>query len=337
MAATINDVAKRAGVSPMSVSRVINHKAGVSETKRARIELALKELDYKPNRTTKHTPEQRSRLIGLIVPDIANPFFAPLVQRAEKTAAKSGFRVLICNSESDLRYERDYIHDLVAHNVEGLIVAPVSDYSRPHLKWLHDRGFPLVLLDREVARFESDTVTLENRRSAVTITNHLIGIGHKKVCLVADSSDVSTGRERTAGFLEAMKAADMTADGSVVVTTPDIVGGHRAAQQIFDMSERPEAILAVNNMAALGLIEAFRDSEVTIPDDIALACFDDIQHLAVIAPFLTVIEQPTETMATVAAEMLIEKIRGDASREFRRARFPGRLIIRKSCGGVSQK
>ena len=333
MVVTIKDVADRAGVSAMSVSRVLNGQPGVSTPTRERIEAAIRELGYRPGRETPRTHTTSSRLLGMIVPDISNPFFAPVVQGAERAAGKAGYRILICNSENDLRLERDYVDDLVTHNVAGLIIAAVSDRSREHLDRLQRTGRPVVLLDRTVAGFESDSVTTGNADSAAQLVRHLIGLGHGRIAFVSDSPEVSTGRERLAGFRAAVVAAGRTlGEDDVVATSADLVGGRRAAQQLLAQRVRPSAVVAVNNMTALGLLETFRERGVRVPDDIALTCFDDVQHLAIVAPVLTVIDQPAESMAGVAAQLLIERITNTAGPAPRNVVLPSRLIVRTSCG-----
>src|ERR1700690_1064695 len=176
MATTVRDVARKAGVSAMSVSRVVNDHRGVSAETRKKIETAIAELDYAPSKMASGLVSSKSQLIGLIVPDVSNPFFAPIVRGAETAARRAGYRMLLCNSESDLRLEREYLTDLVAHRVEGLLIAPVGDRSDAHLLKLVEAHFPLVLLDRQVPGIECDSVTLDNVHSAKQMTEHLIAV-----------------------------------------------------------------------------------------------------------------------------------------------------------------
>lgn len=338
MATTIRDVAEKAGVSAMTVSRVINNQSGVSARTRAKIENALRDLDYSPNRGSARPARSGSQLVGMIVPDLSNPFFAPVVRGAERTVSKAGYRMLICNSESDLRLERDYVDDLVTHDIAGLIIAPVSDGSKSHLEGLRKSGLPIVLFDRTIAGFESDSVSMENTESAEILTNHLLKLGHTNIVFVSDSLEVSTGRERRAGFDSAMQHAGIEVrEDMIVTTTADIVGGQRAAQQIVALEQRPSAIVAVNNMTALGIMASFRELDIRVPEDFALVCFDDVQHLAIISPILTVIDQPAETMASVAAQLLVERMKGKAGSASRNVKFPSNLIIRTSCGAAHSK
>lgn len=331
MAVTVRDVARLAGVSAMAVSRVVNDRPGVSAEARAKIEAAIDELDYAPSKVASSLISQKTQLLGMIVPDVSNPFFGPIVRGAEITARKSGYRLLICNSESDLRLEREYVSDLVAHRVEGLIIAPVGETSATHLRRLVERNFPIVLIDRHIAALACDSVTLDNTAAAEKLVAHLVAKGHTRIAFVTDAEDVSTGRERLAGLQGALAAADIAFDPELVFrTSTDQMGGYRATQQVLAMSERPTAIFAVNNMTAVGVVQALHQAKLDVPDNISLVCFDDVQHLAVLAPFLTVIDQPAESMAQVATSMLLERIAGDAGSKPRAVSFPGELIVRSS-------
>ena len=338
MAVTVRDVARRAGVSAMTVSRVINDRDGVSSEAREKVEEAISALDYSPSRIASSLISARTHLIGMIVPDVSNPFFGPIVHGAEVTARKAGYRLLLCNSESDIRLERDYVADLVEHRVEGLIVAPVGDASAAHLKRLTERNFPIVLVDRHIQALACDNVTLDNVDAAQRLIGHLVALGHRRIALVTDASDVSTGRERVEGAKLALKAADIAFDeGLVFYTSTDQLGGFRAAQQVLAVRQRPTAIFAVNNLTAIGVVQALRQAKVEVPDDISLVCFDDVQHLAVISPFLTVIDQPAEKMAQVAAQLLLERIGGNVGAKARTVSFAGELVIRRSSGPAVQK
>jgi LacI family transcriptional regulator len=317
----------------MTVSRVVNDQRGVSAETRKKIEKAIAELDYAPSKLASGLVSSKSRLIGLIVPDVSNPFFAPIVRGAETAARRAGYRMLLCNSESDLRLEREYVADLVGHRVEGLLIAPVGDRSDAHLLKLQEANFPLVLLDRHVPGIECDSVTLDNVSGARQMAAHLMAVGHRSIAFITDADDVSTGRERREGLQQALAEAHIEFSESLVLySTTDQLGGYRSAQQILNMQQRPTAIFTVNNMVAVGVMQAMREANVKVPDDIALVCFDDVQHLAVISPFLTVIDQPAETMANVATQLLLERIAGVAGKKRRNISFPGKLIVRESCG-----
>jgi LacI family transcriptional regulator len=317
----------------MTVSRVINGRAGVDAETQRKVEEAIAELDYVPNRIARGLLSQKTQTIGLIVPDVVNPFFAPVVRGAETTARRAGYRVLLCNSEGDLRLEREYIEDLVAHRVEGLLLAPASDASRHSVFPLLRGGFPLVLLDRSLPDSDCDLVVSDSVSGARRLVEHLLAIGHRDIAHFTDAEDTSTGRDRLAGYRDALAAAALPErDDFVFRTTVDQIGGYRATQEVLALDPRPTAIFAVNNMTAVGAMKALRERGLSVPEDIALVCFDDVEHLAVLSPFLTVIDQPAETLGGLGAQLLLERIAGKAGIRPRRITLQTDLIVRRSCG-----
>jgi LacI family transcriptional regulator len=332
MAVTLREVAKKAGVSAMTVSRVVNGSAGVDAETQRRVEEAILALDYIPNRLARSMVSQQTKTIGLIVPDVVNPFFAPVVRGAETTARKAGYRVLLCNSEGDLRLEREYIEDLVAHRVEGLLLAPASDRTRLALLPLLKGGFPIVLLDRTLPDTDCDHVISDNVAGAKRLVEHLIAVGHRRIAHFTESDDVSTGRDRLEGYRQALEAANIPISEDLIFrTTTDRIGGYRAAQLMLHLDALPTAIFTVNNMTALGAVQALRERGLSVPEEIGLVCFDDVEHLAVLSPFLTVVDQPGETFGSLGAQLLFERISGKAGNRSRRIVLQADLIVRQSC------
>jgi LacI family transcriptional regulator len=333
MNATVRDVAKRAGVSAMTVSRVINGGNGVSTETRRRVEQAIAELDYVPNGVARGLMSSKTGSLGVIVPDIVNPFFATVVRGAETVARRAGYRLLLCNSESDLALEREYIEDMISDRVEGLLIAPVGDRSRASLQPLTRRDFPFVLIDRSVPGLDSDLVQADSVAGARKLITHLLGVGHRQIAVIIDSEHVSTARERLAGYREALDAAGVSFQPQLIVeTTADRGGGYLAMQRILALDPLPTAVFAVNNMTGLGAMHAIRERNLRVPHDMAVVCFDDVEHLAVLSPFLTVMNQPTETFGTVASQLLLDRIAGRAGDRQQRIVLQADLIVRESCG-----
>jgi LacI family transcriptional regulator len=336
LAITLRDVGKRAGVSAMTVSRVINGRRGVDAETQRRVEEAIAALDYVPNRIARGLISQKTATIGLIVPDVVNPFFGPVVRGAETAARRAGYRVLLCNSEGDLRLEREYIEDLVAHRVEGLLLAPASDESRHSIFPLIRGGFPLVLVDRALPDSDCDLIVSDNRSGARRLVEHLIAVGHRSIAHLTDADDTSTGRERLAGYRDALEAAGIPFNEDLVFrTTVDQIGGYRATQQVLALDPLPTAIFTVNNMTVVGAMQALRERGLSVPEGMALVCFDDVEHLAVLSPFLTVIDQPAETFGSLGAQLLLERIAGKAGQKSRRIVLQTDLVVRQSCGAKS--
>ena len=320
----------------MTVSRVINGREGVDLETQRKVEAAIEALDYVPNRMARGLLSQKTATIGLIVPDVANPFFAPVVRGAETTARKAGYRLLLCNSEGDLRLEREYIEDLMSHRVEGLLLAPANDHTRHSVFPLLRHDFPLVLVDRSLPDLDCDLVVIDNTAGARSLVDHLVAIGHRDIAHLSDADDTSTGRERLKGYQEALAAAGIAyREDHVFRTTVDQLGGYRATQQVLALDPLPTAIFAVNNMTAIGAMKALRERGLSVPRDIALVCFDDVEHLAVLSPFLTVIDQPAETLGGLGAQLLLERIAGKSGPRSRRILLQSDLVVRISCGSKS--
>ena len=332
MASTVRAVAKLAGVSPMTVSRVINNAQSVAEETRQKVLQAIAQLDYVPNRLARGLTSARSGTLGLVVPDVVNPFFTLVLRGAEAAARRAGFRLLVCDSENDPRREQEYLEDLVSYRVDGLLVAPASERSKAGLLPLLRRGYPFALIDRSITEMDCDSVQSDNVAGARRLTEHLIGIGHRRIAHLVGSDDNSTGRERLQGYREALLAAKIPySDALLFHTTVDRIGGYRAVQAMLANEPWPTAIFAVNNMTAVGAMQALRERGLSVPRDIGLVCFDDVEHLAVLSPFLTVMDQPAETFGSLAAQMLVERVEGKAGESGRRIVLQSQLIVRESC------
>jgi LacI family transcriptional regulator len=318
----------------MTVSRVINGSPRVRPETRQRVEEAVAALGYVPNNLARGLTQQKTGSLGLIVPDFGDPFFSLILRGAESVAGRAGYRVILCNTDGDIVREASYLEDMVAHRVEGLLIAPVSDRSRANLRRLGQYRVPFVLVDRAIPGIESDLVQGDSVGGARHLVEHLIAIGHRRIAHVTESQEVSTARDRLQGYREALAAAGIPFDPQLVVAgeAATIRGGYDAAHQLFVRGEPPRAIFAVNNLAAVGVIRAIRERDHEIPRDVAVACFDDIELAALLHPFLTVMAQPAETFGTLAAQLLLDRIAGRAGERRRRVVLPADLLVRESCG-----
>src|SRR5882724_7616444 len=223
---TIRDVARLSGVSPMTVSRVINDSERVSPETRKRVEDAISELGYVPSRLARGLSRQRTGTLAVIVPDVANPFFTAVVRAAEEVARRADYRVILCDTRLDLDVERDVIEELIAHRVEGVVIAPVSDRSATHLRRLAEFGVPFVLIDRTVPGVDCDVILGDSSGGARRLVEHLVALGHRRIGFIVESRDVSTARDRRAGYEAALSGAGIALDPALVVNaTADPSGG----------------------------------------------------------------------------------------------------------------
>jgi len=336
-AVTIRDVARRAGVSPMTVSRVINDSARVSPATRGRVEEAISELGYVPSRLARGLSARRTGTLALIVPDVANPFFTLIVRGAEDVARRAGYRMIICDTRADLDVEREVIEEMIAHRVEGILIAAVSDRSREHLRRLAGFGVPFVLVDRTVRGIDADVVLGDNAEGARRLVEHLVSLGHRRIGMVVESDDVSTARDRLRGYRAALEEAGLPYDAGLVAdATVDPSGGITGMRKLLALERRPTAVFTVNNLVALGAIEAVRAAGLEVPNDLALVCFDDIEYASRLYPFLTVMEQPAETFGTLGTQLLLERVEGRAPERTRVVVLPAEFVVRRSCGASQQ-
>ena len=330
---TIRDVARLSGVSPMTVSRVINDSERVSPGTRKRVEDAISELGYVPSRLARGLSRQRTGTLAVIVPDVANPFFTAVVRAAEEVARRADYHVILCDTRADLSVERDVIEELIAHRVEGIVIAPVSDRSATHLRRLAAFGVPFVLIDRTIPGVDSDVVLGDSSGGARQLVDHLVSLGHRRIGFIVESDDVSTARDRRKGYEAALNAAGIAFDPALVAhAAPDPSGGSAGMARLLELEERPTAVFTVNNLVALGAIEAVRAAGLEVPDDVALVCFDDIEYASRLYPFLTAMEQPAQTFGTLGTQLLLERIEGRGPERRHEVVLPGEFIIRKSCG-----
>ena len=214
-----------------------------------------------------------------------------------------------------------------------MLLAPANDHSRHSVFPLLRRNFPIALLDRALPDLDCDLIVSESASGARKLVEHLISVGHRDIAHLTDADDTSTGRERLRGYRDALAAAGIDYREELVLrTTVDRIGGYRATQQVLALEPMPTAIFTVNNMTVVGAMEALRERGLWVPKDMALVCFDDVEHRAVLSPFLTVIDQPAETIGSLGAQLLLERISGKAGARSRRIVLQTDLIVRASCG-----
>src|SRR6266508_6046928 len=269
MRVTIHDVATDAAVSAMTVSRVINGIPRVRPDTRKRVEASIAKLGYVPNRVARGLIQRKTRAFGVIVPDVANPFFTLVVRGVEQVAWRAGYHVILCDTQGDLERERGYLEDMVAFQVEGVLIAPVGDRSRPQLRRLTRNNVPFVIVDRSIAGFEADIVQGDSVGGARQLVEHLIGLGHRRIGMVTETTDVSTARDRLRGYREALQSAGVEPDPELVVESSaiDPEAAAEGTRRLLGLADPPSAIFAVNNIAVVGVAEAARQEGLEVPRD----------------------------------------------------------------------
>jgi LacI family transcriptional regulator len=332
---TVQDVAMRAGVSTMTVSRVINRASRVAPATRERVEQAIRDLGFVPNALARGLSKGQTHTVALLLTDISNPFFTQIARGVEDVAQRNGYTVIFANSDESPQKEAQYVQTLLSRQMDGLLIAPAGNGSRPLLELLVQRKKPFVLLDRNIDGIITDSVVGDNIGGARMLTEHLIKLGHRRIALVHGSLSISTARERQQGYAEALRLHGIAYQADLIVEGNfKRIGGAEAARQLLQLppERRPTAIFADNNFHAIGIIEVLREAKLAIPEDIAIVCFDDIELASALQPFLTVVAQPARTFGTIGMQFLLDRLNGTEAVAARKVVLQPELIIRESCG-----
>lgn len=329
---TIRDVARRAGVAPVTVSRVMNAAPNVNAETRQRVEQAIAELGYVPNVAARSLRSKRTRSLALIVPDITNAFWTTVARGVEDAAQTQGYSVLVCNTDEDLTKQQRYLDIIVSQRVDGIIIAPCNTDAE-QLASLRDHDIATVVIDRRIEGWDVDTVYGDSLSGAYALTRHLIALGHTRIAMLSGPEGAPTAEDRIAGYRLALEEAGIDPDPRLIRRGGfSMPAGRALAGQLLDEGLAPTAIFAANNSIALGVVEAVGARGLRIPADLALVCFDDYPYVASFFPFLTIVAQPAYDMGSQAAQLLLQRLESPAPLEPRRVVFPVQMIIRHSCG-----
>ncbi len=328
---TIYDVARRAGVAPVTVSRVINESGYVSDDTRDRVREAIAELGYTPNRLARGLRSKQTQTLGLVVTDITNPFWTTVARGVEDAASEHGFSVILCNTDESEAKQQQYVNLLLEKQVDGFLLVPATD-DVSALALVEERDVPVVVLDRHVSS-PVDTVRCDSEGGAYDLVTHLLGLGHRRIALLGGSPAVSTAQDRIAGYRRALAEAGVPIDADLIRHRDYTqASGYAMTESILALPDRPTALFAVNNFIAIGALRALRDADLRIPEDMALVGFDDLPLALVVEPFLTVAAQPAYEMGARATDLLLTRIRGDGAEAPIEVILPTELIVRRSSG-----
>jgi LacI family transcriptional regulator len=327
---TIKDVARLAGVSPMTVSRVINRSGYASQETRARVERAVTELGFVPNALARHLRLKRTRTLALVISDITNPFFTTIARGVEDIAAAHDFAVMFCNTDESEAEEIAYLQMLIQRRIDGVLLVPASD-SGESLRLLRAHRVPVVVLDRRVSSPRVDQVRSDSEAGAYQLVRHLIELGHRRIAMLTGHRNISTAVDRAAGHQRALAEHGIELDDRLVLYEGfGVAAGYRMACKVLDLAPRPTALFAANNFIAFGAIRALREVGLRIPEAMSIVAFDDLPDDWLIDPFLTVVDQGAYEMGKQAAELILERLAG-AGRPTRRAIIlPVDFIVRRS-------
>ncbi len=330
-AASIYDVARESGVSVFTVSAVVNNKSHVGKKLRERVEEAIRKLKYRPNLIARSLAKQRTHTIGMVVPDIANPFFPMVVRGAEDAAQKHGYNLLLCNSDDSLDKEEREIELLLSKRVDGILLTKAAEDFRPAVRqMIKEAAIPFVLVMRTYPKITKDAVITDDYQGAYDAVCHLARSGRRRIGLISGPLKVSNAVARWQGFQDALKANGLTFEKELMVEGDyRIESGFRAGHAL--LSQRPDGIYVANHLMTVGLLRAAEEMGLSCPEDFGLVSFDDYPWLGVFRPRLTTVELPKLQLGSEAAELLIERISGSRKKAVVRKLQP-ELRIRESCG-----
>lgn len=308
MGITIKDIAKKAGVSITTVSKVINNKdESISDETRNRVKDIIKELNYQPNALARGLITKKTKTIALVLPDITNPFFPDVARGVEDYSNKHGYNVFLCNTDDNYKKENDYINLLKEKRVDGIIFSSANSGS-DKTKFIHKIDIPLVAIDRAYNENECFGIFTDNLTGGYIAAKHLIDLNHKKIACITGPKEIRNSIERVNGYKKAIIEAGIELDESLIAYSDfKIDGGYKAGIELMKNKDIT-AIFACNDLMACGVYEAAYDMGLRIPDDISVVGFDDVQIIKALNPKLTTIKQPIYKIGQEAAKMLIKLI-----------------------------
>jgi DNA-binding LacI/PurR family transcriptional regulator len=306
---TIHDVARRAGVSVATVSRWL---AGQKVRSADAVARAVEDLNYRPNAAARSLKTGRLGTIGVVVPDITNPFFSSVVKGLERAIPGNTYRVLLASSNESAEREAAILDDMVGR-VDGFILAPATEQDRAPLA-LHNAGVPVVLLDREVSGGEMcDVVLVDNVDGAAAAARHLLELGHRRIAMINGPEDTTPGRERRAGFVGALHEGGVQVDPELDLTGDfQEQSGRALTRRLFEAGTPPTALFTANNLMTVGALKTLRDVGVRVPDELSIVGFDDVTLGSLLRPPLTCVTRADEEQGELVMRLLLERLKGDS-------------------------
>jgi DNA-binding LacI/PurR family transcriptional regulator len=341
---TIRDIALRAGVAPMTVSRAINENGYVSAEARERIMRAVKELDYHPNGLARSLKRRRTHVIGILLPDIGHPFSAELARHLEETLLARGYTSFISTSQRSIEREQTALNAFFDHRVDGIVVATLETRAgNDALLRFVNRGLPVVIVGRTLDHPKVDQVNADHLRGGQEMVSHLVSLGHRRIGFIGASVLITSGLRRFQGYLNGLRQHDCVVDPDLIVGPDDLDSpafatqeeGFEGMRRLLQLPQPPTAVFARNDAVAIGAMRAAREMGLRIPDDIAIAGFDNVPMSAYTTPPLTTVNQPTAVLGQSAAEFVLDRIEGRVSEERRDLCLGCDVVVRQSTIGRS--
>lgn len=332
---TIRDVAELAGVHPSTVSRVINNDSRISEKTKNKVLLIIKKLGYTPNAIARGLKIKRTYTLGMLIPDITNPFFAEIARGVEDAANANGFNIILCNTDDKLKKERIYLEILKGKRVDGLILGTAHIKDKSIIE-LEKKKFPYILLSRNIEGLDKNCVIVDDVAGGIMVTEYLIKLGHRRIAHITGPPTVRAANNRLEGYKFALEKHQIEYHEELVKEGDfRIKGGYQVMKRFLKLAEPPTAIFAANDLLALGAMQAIQKEKYHIPEDFCIIGFDDIRLASFVYPPLTTIRQPMLEMGALAVKMLLKIIEGGEFNQ-RKIVLKSKLIIRESCRKINK-
>ncbi len=335
----INDIAKLANVSPMTVSRVINNSVLVKEETRKKVQKIIDELNYIPNKLAQNMVKQKgTSVLGLIIPDISNQFYTSVARGVEDIARKSNFTLILCNHDDDESKEYDYVCTLMSSRVDGFLVIPSGDRGKKSFRLLTQSNFPVVMIDRQPKGFSFDYVGGDSINSASKLIAHFAQLGHSRIGFINGPKHISTARDRLTGYKQGLKSVNLPFESELVFEGNSFAAeiANLALDKFLKLPDPPTAILAANNFIALGFIRAARNLKLHVPNHFSLACFDRFENMDLISPTLTMAVQPAYNFGSIATQLLLERLEGKNVEKNRKIILSSEFIVGNSSRNIQK-
>lgn len=330
MSVSLRDVAKAAKVSVGTVSNVLNRPEVVAPETLARVQGTIKDLGFVPNGFARHLRSGNSRTLGLIVPDVANPFFTEVARGVEDAASKRDYAVFLCNSDVSATKEDRYINILIEQQVRGVLITP-TDVKSDRLDAMRERGIAVTLVDREIKGRKQCSVSVDDIHGGQLGIEYLTGLGHTDIAWVCGPDSIPQVADRGAGVAKAAKFAGATVE-TIRVSLMNTTQGEEAAKKILALKTIPTAIFCANDLLALGVMRTLRENKLRIPEQVSVLGYDDIEFAASAAVPLSSISQPAYQMGVTAADLLLNECEEAETHEHQQIRFQPQLVERASTG-----
>ncbi len=337
MATTLKDISKEAGVDVATVSRALNGSYGVHKATREKVLAVAKRLNYRANLVARELAVGRTHTIGLLVPDIGNPFVTEVVRGAEDAAYAAGYHILLCSSYLDAAREAQYMRSLLDKRVEGILMHSVQNLSDAEVKELGESGIPVVLLCRLPSASTFSGVCVNLFEAGILAAEHLIELGHRKIAFLNGPRDHANFSEQARGFLKAATDADHNITPVILNGQPSFEGGYQLAKKLLEHNQGVTAIIAANDVTAFGISRAIFEAGLSIPEDISLVGINNVEFASVVRPPLTTIHLPKYEMGQAGVEILLSLAKSGRLGVPEQREFGVRLVKRSSTAPPPKK